>query len=407
MSSAPTPPPARFDALRSEFAAHFGAPPALCVRAPGRVNLIGEHIDYNDLAVLPVAIQREVRVALRPRSDPRVRLANVDARFGEREFELSETIAPFAQGDWGNYPKAAAQLLVREFGATRGCDALVEGDVPPAAGLSSSSALTVACALGLAGANGRTPEPLAFAEALARAERYVGTNSGGMDQAACIAGRADHALRVEFHPLRVEPVPLPADWRFVIADSLVHADKSGAAREAYNARRAECAAALELLLAQPELAGAPRSYAGLLKTFGAERLGWIGARTLEGTLARRFRHVVSEAARVERARKALIAGDAQDFGALMDDSHASLAHDCEVSHPALDRLVELARLHGALGARLTGAGFGGCIVALVRERDAERLGAGLQHDFYSGGSRSSEPWLIARACDGASVHALH
>ncbi len=398
-------PPHAFELAR-QFRELTGLEATHFVRAPGRVNLIGEHIDYNELAVLPAAIQREVRIVLRPRADARVRVANVDGRFGVREFELSSSIAPFAQGDWGNYAKAAAEFLARERGAPRGFDALVSGDIPPAAGLSSSSALTVACGLAVATANELPRDPLDLAEALARAERYVGTNSGGMDQAACLCGRADHALRIEFRPLKVEPVPLPADWRFLIAHSGVQADKSGAARDAYNLRRNECAAALAAVVLDPELApelrtGMPPTYRALLARIGAERLAWIALRQLDGTLARRFRHVISEGARVERARKALVAGDIETFGHLMDDSHTSLADDYEASHPALDRLVELARAHGALGARLTGAGFGGCIVALVRERDAERVRAALERDFYGG--EAGEALLVARASAGASV----
>ncbi|MCY3003364.1 MAG: galactokinase [Planctomycetota bacterium] len=405
----PTSRPLTTAALAQLFHARTGLDATFFVRAPGRVNLIGEHIDYNDLAVLPAAIQREVRIVLRPRDDAHVRLTNVDERFGTREFELSSSIAPFEQGDWGNYAKAAAELFARERGATRGFDALVIGDIPPAAGLSSSSALTVACGLAFAAANGLARDPLDLADALARAERYVGTNSGGMDQAACLSGRADHALRIEFRPLKVEPVPLPSDWRFLIAHSGVQADKSGAAREAYNTRRAECAQALAAVLIDPELtpelqAGMPPTYRGLLARIGAERLAWIALRQLDGALARRFRHVVSEGARVERARKALVAGDIEIFGQLMDDSHTSLADDYEASHPALDRLVALAHQHGALGARLTGAGFGGCIVALVRERDAERLRAALERDFYGG--NAGDALLIARASAGASVEPL-
>ena len=219
--------------LTQLFEASFGAlRGGWVVRAPGRVNLIGEHTDYNDLPVLPMAIQREVRIVCSARTDGRVRLVNAAARFGRREFELAAEIAPFERGDWGNYAKAAAQALARERGAQRGFDAVVEGDVPPAAGLSSSSALVVACGLALAAVNEVASEPLAFAELMARGERYVGTNSGGMDQAICLAGEAGHAAKIDFHPLRAEALPVPSDWRFLVAHSLVLADKSGAARDA-------------------------------------------------------------------------------------------------------------------------------------------------------------------------------
>ena len=254
---------------RAHVACFGGRAPLHVVRAPGRVNLIGEHTDYNGLPVFPMALQREVRIVLAPRDDARVRLANVDARFAPRELELAPTIEPFARGDWGNYAKAAAQMLVERSGIRRGADLLVEGDVPVAAGLSSSSAFLVACTLALPAANGielerahallaaneveRADGLLArqgiaigrteLAELCARAERYVGTQSGGMDQAICLGGLAGHALVIDFAPLRFEAVRMPDDWRFVIADTGVKAEKSGAAREAYNARTKECRAA--------------------------------------------------------------------------------------------------------------------------------------------------------------------
>ncbi len=395
------------DELGARFEARFGAAPTFEVRAPGRVNLIGEHVDYNDLPVLPMALQRATTLLVRERSDARVRLANTGPHFEEREFEIAEAIEPWIQGDWGNYPKAAAQLLAREAGARRGADVLVHGEIPPAAGLSSSSALVVAVGLALAHANDLEYEALAFAESMARAERYVGTNSGGMDQAICMAARAGHAVRIEFAPLRAEPIPCPSEWRFVVAHSLVEADKSGAARAHYNARRADCDLALEQMLRSPELEGAPRKYRGLLEGLGAERLAWIAQRTLDGGLLARFLHQSSEFARVQRACKCLRAGDAEGFGAAMNDSHASLRDDFEVSCPQLDALVDAARASGALGARLTGAGFGGCIVALALEPDVERVQAGLRARFYSQRAAPSfDPLLVALPSDGARVARL-
>jgi galactokinase len=395
------------DEPRARFEALFGAAPEFEVRAPGRVNLIGEHVDYNDLPVLPMALQCATRVLGRPRSDARVRLMNLDARFAPREFELGATIEPSAQGDWSNYAKAAAQLLACEEHVSTGVDLLVHGDIPPAAGLSSSSALVVATGLALAHASDLVFEPLRFADSMARAERYVGTNSGGMDQAICLAGRAGHAVLVEFAPLRAEPIPCPPAWRFLVAHSLVEADKSGAARQHYNSRRADCDLALASLLRSPELDEAPRTYRGLLERFGAERLTWIAQRTLGERPLARFRHQTSEFARVQRACKSLQTGDAEGFGAAMDASHESLRDDFEVSCPQLDALVEAARSSGALGARLTGAGFGGCIVALALERDVERVRAGLQRRFYANQAPPSfDPILAALASDGARIAKL-
>jgi galactokinase len=391
--------------MTAAFPARF----PLSARAPGRVNLIGEHTDYNDLPVFPRALQRAVEVRFAPRDDARVRLVNASPEFGPREFEVSESIAPFGQGDWGNYAKAAAQALAREHGARRGFDARVSGDLPEAAGLSSSAALVVACGLAFAASNEISLPPLELADVMARAEVYVGTRSGGMDQAACIAGRAGHALKIDFAPLRVEAIALPHDWRFVVAHSLVLADKAGAAREAYNARRSDCERALEMLVSRGELAGEPGSYPELLARHRAEKLVEVGTRELEPRLLARFRHVIGEAARVAEARVAMLADDAARFGSLMDASHASLARDYEVSHRELDVLVEIARTCGALGARLTGAGFGGCAVALVPERDVERVVAGLRERFYASRAVPAsipEPLLVAVASDGARVSRL-
>lgn len=422
-----------FDALARLFALRApGRSPTLAVRAPGRVNLIGEHTDYNGLPVFPMAIQREVRIVLAPRADGRVVLANADARFAPREFVIARELEPYPRGDWGNYAKAAAQMLVERVGITRGAELVVEGDVPVAAGLSSSSAFLVACTLALSAANDVELERMKLAELCARAERYVGTQSGGMDQAICLGGRAGHALVIDFAPLRFEPVRMPDDWRFVVADTGVKAEKSGAARDAYNARTSECRAALERVNAGS--GAAPVSWYELVERHSTAELlargervfaasGGAGAssarhstgatassstssneRARSELLHRRFRHVVTEGARVRAARNAMLAGDAPRFGALMDASHASLRDDYEVSCAELDELVALARGAGAFGARLTGAGFGGCVVALVKARDAERVVGELRACYHvPRGLDGEASVLVARASGGASV----
>src|SRR5262249_44408467 len=160
-----------------------------------------------------------------------------------------------------------------------------------------------------------------------RAERYVGTESGGMDQAICLCGRAGQALVIDFDPLRLDPVPVPSSWRFVVANSLRPAEKSGAAREAYNRRTRECRAALDRRLSDPAVAGWPRSYAGLVRDVPADWLIAAAERALDPLLRARFRHVVGEARRVGEAREAMRRGDAASFGRLMDASHESLRAD--------------------------------------------------------------------------------
>jgi galactokinase len=378
------------------------------VRAPGRVNLIGEHTDYNGLPVLPVAIQRSVRIELRARGDRHVRLTNEDPRFEPCEFEIAADLAPFPSGHWGNYAKAAAQALQRRAGLDRGFDGLVAGDIPAAAGLSSSSALVVASALALLAANGIELERGELMELTASAERYVGTESGGMDQAISLGGRAGHAVRIDFDPLRLEPVPLPADWRIVIANSLVEARKSGGAQAAYNARVRECREALAALLARPTALGLPTTYRGLVSGVQSGRLLELAA-ALPAPLSGRFRHVVTEAARVDEAVAAMRAGDLEAFGRLLDASHASLRDDYEVSCKELDELVGCAREHGAAGARLTGAGFGGCAVLAARAEALPGLLAGLAQSFY--GRRGIDPvardaLLVAVPSDGAQTDRL-
>jgi galactokinase len=381
-------------ALERHFERAFGARGERWIaRAPGRVNLIGEHVDYCDLPVMPMALQLGVSLLFRPRDDARVRLVNLEPAFAPREIELSAVIEPFPAGDWGNYAKAAGQALVRRLGPLRGFNGAVTSDLPAAAGLSSSAALVIACALATCAANGVSLEPLELAELLAEGERYVGTRGGGMDQAASLAGVEGCALHVRFVPLRVEALPLPPAWRFVVAHSGVRADKSGAAREAYNRRRAECEEAFRRVSAEPA-AGEARNWVELVHGRSAEELVAAAGRVMEPRLFRRFRHVVTESERVGRARAALLAGDGRVFGEAMDASHASLRDDFEVSCPELDRVVQVARSAGAIGARLTGAGFGGCAVALCAKERAEDVVKALE---------GYEPVFVARASGGARV----
>jgi len=375
------------------------------VRAPGRVNLIGEHIDYCGLPVFPMAIQRSLRIAFDARADREVQLANRDPEFAASTFTLTEQIPPARTGDWGNYARAAAQALVKRFPGLRGIDASVESDLPIAAGLSSSSALVVAMALAILHANGVTIAALELMDLLARGERYVGTAGGGMDQSIILGAQAGCASRIDFHPLGLTPTPVPADWRFIVAWSLVHAEKSGAAQQAYNERPRQCDEARRLVaarLGQRE----DTSYPSLLAAAPVAKLLELAGTTLSGVLAKRFRHVVTEAARVRQAEAAMGRGDLAAFGLLLDASHQSLRDDYQVSHPELDKLVELAREAGAAGARLTGAGFGGSIVALCPAERAAEVLAKLEERFYAprGAAGAFERYAFtAEASGGAEL----
>jgi galactokinase len=334
------------------------------VEAPGRVNLIGEHIDYHGLPVLPIALERRVRIDFRPRQD---RLITASSNgHAPRQFEWSGALAPVSQGDWENYLRAAARAVARKWGVGAGIDATIHSDLPEAAGLSSSSALIVACTLALLRANSIDASFEELMDVLPEGEHFVGTRGGGMDHAASLASREGCASLIEFVPLSIRHVPIPPDWSFLVAHSGVTAEKSGAVRERYNARRKAGDTALARL-------GAP-SYREVLDRDIVSLAASLS--TLEEQDA--FLHTTSEALRVHQAVAAMERADATTFGRLLCESHASLRDRLHVSCPALDSLVEAAKASGALGARLTGAGFGGCIVAFCLSKELDRVRSGLR-----------------------------
>ena len=439
---------ARVDALRQRFDTQFGRPASIVVRAPARVNLIGEHTDYNALPVLPMAIERCVLIAAAAAPDASVRIANIDPHHAPRSFRVEAVIPRFDAGDWGNYSKAAAQGLASALGPEllHGADLLVDSDIPPAAGLSSSSALLIASGLALLAVNDRSLPPLQLAELSAASERYVGTQSGGMDQAVCLLAQAACALRIDFDPLRTRLVPVPTDPVVVVCHSLTQAAKSGAARAAYNQRVAECALACHVL---DRLLGAsvprPLVHLGSLRRLFPDRspadfvallenalpprplsLDEIAARigtprdalaTVAGAAAspaatyaivQRARHVLTEAERVDQAEAALQAGDWLALSALMDASHASCRDDYEVSSPALEALIAAAKTAGAIGARLTGAGFGGCTINLVPRANLSLFQVMIERSFYQRqpATRAGEHCFPVSASAGASVMQL-
>ena len=347
--------------------------------APGRVNLIGDHTDYNGLPVFPMAVQRRFRILFRTRDDQAIRAATLDG-FSQREFTVAPEIEPFEQGDWGNYVKASAQILAQRFGDLRGMDMLLHSDIPVAAGLSSSSALVVGSGIALLAANNIEAPFEELVELFPEGERYVGTRGGAMDHTVCLAGRPGFALKIDFAPFAVHPTRVPDDWLFLIGHSLVRAEKSRGIKEQYNERRESCRKAFQQ--PQPPLT------------------------ELE---ARRYRHVINEAARVERAREAMCEGNIETFGQLMNESHISLRDDFEVSHPEVDALQQAFCNAGAKGARVTGAGFGGCVVALCERSEKDRILQAVEGTFFAERpSRSNFPeyLLEAEPAAGARVTAL-
>ena len=356
----------RLDRLVAAHRARLGVEPVLLARAPGRINLIGEHTDYNDGFVLPAAIDRDVLLVATPRADRRARFQSLNLPDAPPvDLDLDALRPAAAAGQWYDYPAGVAWALGEVGWALRGLDATLDGNVPLGGGLSSSAALEVATALAFLAASEATVPRRDLALLCRRAENeYVGANTGIMDQFISLFGRADHALFLDCRSLATELVRLDApDFRFVVCDSGVRHEHAGGE---YNRRRQECAAAVEILA---------RAFPGLtsLRDVAPEQLE--GARALfagaEGeVLYRRARHVVTENARVPATMAAIAAHDWPGVGALIDASHASLRDDYEVSVPEIDALVAIAhRVEGVLGARLMGGGFGGSTLTLLR-RDA-------------------------------------
>jgi N-acetylgalactosamine kinase len=440
-----------FSALRAafqEFFPHRGE--ARICRSPGRVNLIGEHMDYNGLPVLPMAIAQEIRIAYAPNGGHEINLRCPRDLFPAATFANNEGIAPSAQGAWENYCKAAVQelnkrLKVRQF---PGMDILVTGDLPMAKGLSSSSALVVGCALAYLDVLGQQPgdglSTVELADWMAVAEHFVGTRGGGMDQAVILNGEQGRACKIDFFPLRIERPPVPQDHALVVCDSMVKVEKSGAALVRFNLGPALCHLACALVEKQVReefddditlerlgdlwfgplclthheaedvckraIPHAKMTLADVAKRLGLSednvRKRWLRDLPVphEGLpLQARLRHQYSEFRRVELGRDALLAGEPKTFGDLMNASHTRCAKDFGISSPELDALVDAARASGAIGARLTGAGFGGSTVNLVPRAKLDRMIEGVTRLYYRDrmGVEGEAPIFVAQPSPGA------
>jgi len=339
------------------FAARFGREPAVVAEAPGRVNLIGEHTDYSGGFVLPIAIPLRTRVELAPRGDARVRVASVDA--GEPDLAEYVLGAEAVRRAWFDYVQGVTFALRAAGIAVGGFEARVSSAVPLGAGLSSSAALEVALLRALRAAFDLSIDDLAIARLGRAAENdFIGAPVGIMDQLASSIGDPSAALFVDTRSLAFERVPLPAGVELLVIDSGVAHDHAAGD---YRTRRAEVERAAALLSVPT------------LRDVDESRLGDVAR--LPPPLDRRARHVVTENARVLAAVAAIRAGDVVELGRLFDRSHASMRYDFEVSVPAVDRIVELARAEpDVYGARLTGGGFGGAAVALARAGTARPVG---------------------------------
>lgn len=374
--------------IAADFAAHYGAEPKMVIRAPGRVNLIGEHTDYNDGFVFPVAIDKATYIAASPRTDNTVRMLAADLNDSD-SFDLGQ-IAFNHEKLWSNYIRGMAHSLNTVAHPIGGADLLITSDVPRGAGLSSSAALEVAVGYTfqlLYGLNILGEELALMAQGAENA--FVGVQCGIMDQFIVTLGRADHALLIDCRDLSYREAPLPKDVNIVVCDSRIERSLAGSA---YNQRREECAAAVAILKQHY-----PRITA--LRDVSVAQLA-EHADELPEPVRSRARHVVSENARVLHSAAALEQGDVRRFGQLMNESHTSLQHDYEVSIPPIDTLVEIARQSpGCLGARLTGAGFGGCTVNLVDTRQVEAFCAAVLQGYAAVTGQNIERY-VCRASDG-------
>lgn len=351
--------------LLTTFESQFGEEPAVTVRGPGRVNLIGEHTDYNDGFVLPMAINRAVWIALRPRPDTLVQLTALDmgqtATFPLTNLERN-------QATWLEYVKGMAWALQQQGYQLTGWEGIMAGDLPIGAGLSSSAAVEMAAGRAFLALSGDEWRPTEIARLGQRVENeWLGIGSGIMDQLISASGQANHALLIDCRTLETTPLPLPPQTTVLILDS---GTRRGLVDSAYNERRQQC-----------DQAAAYFQVAALRDVSLTHFL--THAHGLDELSRRRAHHVISENERVLATKAALLAGDPGRAGQLINQSHASLNDDFEVSTAALNTIVRIAQQQpGCYGARLTGAGFGGCAVALVQEEKVtafmEQVAAGYQ-----------------------------
>lgn len=382
------------------FRTRFPTKPRLKACAPGRVNLLGEHVDYNDGPVLPAAIDRSVQLVASPRSDGAARIyardldEEVFIRLDRLETKTDAEGRPLPR--WAHYPAGVAWALQLAGLSTPGIEAIFTSDIPIGAGLSSSAAVEMAFAVAWQALGGWSIDRMTLAQLCQRAEnQYVGLNCGLMDQFASAHGVADHALYFDTRSLTWEAVPLPAGVAMVIADSGV---RHTLATSEYNERRAACEQAVRLLKEHlPEIES--------LRDVSPVEFAAYGE-FLPEIIRMRAEHVVKEIARVESAVTALKTGRKRSFGALMYSGHASLRDLYQVSTPELDALVAIAHdLPGCIGARLTGAGFGGCTINLVESAQAPEFIQGLQESYRERTGRHTQVYLC-RASGGAEASFL-
>jgi galactokinase len=373
--------------LSEKFIRLYGAQPLL-VQAPGRVNLIGEHTDYNDGFVLPAAIQFHTSVAIAARSDRRLKLFS-ENYVEQVEFELERP--PEAAGrHWSDYAIGVAGKLAEQGIRLPGANLLIHGDVPQGAGLSSSASFEVALCTAFLELSGEKMDGPEIARLCQRAENeFVGARCGIMDQFVSVHGRRNHALLLDCRSLNYRYQPIPENVRLVICNTMVRHSLAGGE---YNQRRQECETGAQFF-------GEHNPSVKALRDVSLEDFQRYGL-ALPETIRKRCRHVITENARVTAAGDALEQRDLVRFGQLMRDSHASLRDDFEVSCDELDVMVEVAgKIDGVYGARMTGGGFGGCTINLVRSERVEAFQAKVVEGYGFATGRRPDVYVCS-AADG-------
>lgn len=373
------------------FQKQFNSLPKYLVQTPGRVNLIGEHTDYNDGLVLPMAIERYIWLAFSPRQDKEIHIYSMDFT-EEKVFSLNNLYKE--KPGWIEYPKAVAWILQQRYGALTGFNAVLHGNIPKGAGLSSSAALELTIMRAFVEISNLSWNSSVMAKLAQQAEnQWIGVNCGIMDQMVIAAAQKDHALLIDCRDFKTDAIPLPKDICVVIMDT---ATRRGLVDSAYNERHRQCEEAARAF--------------NLLTLREVTNEMWQEKRELlpEKSL-KRARHVISENQRVLDAVAAMRNNDSAALGALMNASHESLRNDYEVSSPHLDIMVNCARnLVGCYGARMTGAGFGGCAVAIVKEMYADDFVAQVaeqyEHDVTVNGYAPVKPNLyVTKAMGGVTL----
>lgn len=374
------------NAAKKKFIQLYGNEPEILVRAPGRVNLIGEHTDYNDGYVLPMAINRFFWIALTPRQDNLVQIYSVDLE----EQIIFDVNCPTRgeSGHWSEYIKGVAWALAERGFTLHGWNGVAAGNIPIGAGLSSSAAVELAVARAFCAVSKTIWQPVEMAKIAQRAEiEWVGVNCGIMDQLISAAGIAGHALLIDCRSLEFEAVPLPKEAVIVVLDT---STRRGLVDSAYNERRKQCEQAAAFF-------GVPFLRDVSMKTF-TERSG-----DMPFLAQKRARHIITENARTVKAAEVMRRGDAVTLGKLMNASHESLANDYEVSSSALDTIVSIAQSRPeCYGARMTGAGFGGCGVALVNRTGITSFSANVTARYQKLTNIDAKLY-ICQAEDGATI----